>query len=137
MQTLPRKPERCWWIGIGWREVVIPTLRLSRLLLNLAAVVSVIGCSADGRNQSEQLSRSTGPRRIDVAFIGHTDTLPDARRASELLAAALGKHGINIHYVEPGDSAQRYDLYDAAIARRDVRVPAFDQDRGPVVYADS
>ncbi|MGH7468312.1 MAG: PVC-type heme-binding CxxCH protein [Longimicrobiales bacterium] len=115
-------------------------MKLLLKVLTLAATVSVVGCRADGANPSERLNRHTGPRRIDVAFLGHVDTLPDARRASELLAAALGKFGINVHYVEAGDSTQRYDLYDAAIARRDVTLAAFTKSgdgRGLVFYADS
>jgi uncharacterized protein len=113
-------------------------LKRRRILLHLAIIVSAIGCSTDAQNQSERLERAAGPRRIDVAFIGHTDTLPDARRASELLAAALGKYGINVHYVEPGDSAEPYQLYDAAMTRRDVRAAALTEiGRGLVFYADS
>jgi uncharacterized protein len=115
-------------------------VKLLQKVLTLAAIVLVLGCSTDGQNHSERLNRATGPRRVDVAFIGHADTLPDARRASELLAAALGKHGINVHYVETSDSTPRYDLFDAAIARRAVPVAAFTKagdGRGLVFYADS
>jgi putative membrane-bound dehydrogenase-like protein len=115
-------------------------VKLPHKVLALAAAASVVGCSTDGQNQAERLDRATGPRRIDVAFLGHADTLPDARRASELLAAALGKYGINVHYVEAGDSTQRYNLFDAAITRRAVNVAAFTEaraGRGLVFYADS
>ncbi|MGH7468778.1 MAG: hypothetical protein ACRENP_12545 [Longimicrobiales bacterium] len=117
------------------------TVKLLLKVLTLAATVSIVGCRADGANPSERTCISVESRRIDVAFLGHADTLPDARRASELLAAALGRYGINVHYVEAGDSTQRYNLFDVAIVRRDVDLAGFApgarDGRGLVFYADS
>jgi putative membrane-bound dehydrogenase-like protein len=85
----------------------------------LALVTGVVlATSCDNHEpRSAAPSRSPAPRRIDIAFVDHGDTLPDAKKAAEALAAALGKTGINVFYLDTIESSGP-GLYDAVIARR-------------------
>lgn len=80
----------------------------------VAAALLLAGCSADLHERlAEELARSNAPRRIDVLFLGHADTTHNARELAPILAAALGRNGIDLDYTEdPGDDLV---LFDAVI----------------------
>ena len=80
-----------------------------------ALAVAHAGCgtaTSDAGGSLDYAWRSE-PRRIEVLVLGHADTTHDARAFAPALAAALGKHGINISYTE--DVARPLAPYDAIV----------------------
>jgi putative membrane-bound dehydrogenase-like protein len=84
------------------RRVVPLPCRLR--LLVVAAALALPGCDRMTARSGVDpaLVRSDAPRRLEVLVLGHADTAHDARAFAPMLAAAVGKDGINISYAEDG-----------------------------------
>jgi putative membrane-bound dehydrogenase-like protein len=65
--------------------------------------------------QSAGQAPSTGPRRVEILFLGHASTEHDSGRFAPLLKAALAQYGFNISYTtDPADlNAAHLAQYDA------------------------
>ena len=82
---------------------------LSTLVLTLILFGSLFSCNERSRN-----SLPDGPRRIEILFLGHDSEHHNSARYMPMLAAALGKEGINFTYTEdPADlNEDNLSLYD-------------------------
>ena len=81
----------------------------------MAAALTLPGCDRMTARSGVDpaLVRSDAPRRLEVLVLGHADSAHDARAFAPMLAAALGKDGINISYAE--DGARPLAPYDAIV----------------------
>ncbi len=50
-----------------------------------------------GRTASPAAAASSGPRRIEILFLGHTSTHHDSGRFAPMLKAALAPEGLQLH----------------------------------------
>jgi len=82
---------------------------LSTLPVTLIMLVSLISCQQRNTNPLPD-----GPRRIEILFLGHDSEHHNSKRYMPMLAAALGKEGINFTYTEdPADlNKKNLALYD-------------------------
>ena len=91
----------------------LTTVPAAALALTLGVLVSAQGTTSPATGATQVLP-STGPRRVEVLFLGHTSTHHDSGRFAPMLQAALAQHGFNFSYTT--DVA---DLNAANLARYD------------------
>ena len=94
-----------------------------------AAACATAGTPATaGTNATSAKSLPTGPRKIEVLFLGHASEHHNSGKYAPILAAALAKDGINFSYTtDPNDlNPQNLARYDAVLlyANHDTATPA-------------
>lgn len=90
------------------------------LAIILVAAVLLPGCTAvaaDGLPQHGRVAKGSGPRRVEVLFLGHASTHHNSAELAPLLAKAVAPEGINITYTEDADdlNPDELALYDAVV----------------------
>lgn len=85
---------------------------IPRLGLAILFVCVLVGC-----NRSKKEKDDTGPRRLEILFLGHANEHHNSREYAPILASALSKDGINISYTENLEDLNSYNLslYDGLI----------------------